>query len=1023
MDPGNWATDIAGGSAFGYTLLFVVLMSSICAMFLQSLSLKLGVVGERDLAQACRDAYPRYANLTLWILAEIAIAATDLAEVIGSATAMYLLFGLPLWIGILITGADCLLIVFLGARSARVLELLIFILCALIAACMTYELIAVRPDWVLVLKGFIPSGQIFTNPDVLYAAVGILGATVMPHNLYLHSSIIQTRNYSRTAEGKRMAVRYGTWDSCLSLFVAFFVNAAILILAAAAFYYNPSGQQTVADISDAYHLLAPAIGDTAARILFGVALLASGQNSTITGTLAGQIVMEGFVDVKLPPWLRRMVTRCIAIVPAVIVAAISGMEGAGKLLVLSQVILSLQLPFAIAPLVHFTSSPARMGKFVNGSPQGTIAAGGRRNPRRSASNEKYRERQTRKGKDSAAASVERGEGSVESGGGFAKPGVAKSGEGEERSADRSSHARRARGGRKGRAAAQARGSCGEEERAADGGGGVRGTGLARGARGGGETGRRGRAGKAKAEGRVGRSEERKGAAEGKGRAERRLLRGLRLEDFPPAEQGALVAERQAESETLEEEEGDGEEEVRGGEEEEEVVGLEGGSEEGGGEKVQEEIHGLLREAIAAEEAEARQVKARQVEAWQAGARQVQARQVQARQVEARSAPSVAAVAGTAATGEVTRRVKRGWLEGVTGRGREGRDREGRDREGRDREGRDREGSDREGSDREGRDREGSDREGSGGKGRSGELEVAGWRGIEGEEGGATAGEGGRAVSVVATRTHTETVPVSEEQQVVTVTETTVQLQVQQVGVERGKGAASAGEAEAEEEAFEAAAEGIQAAPAVPAAWRLDEQQRSDSRQVDKVLAVPEVGKQSAWDTGAVDAAAGPRGVKRPAAAMTQAGGEVAVAAGGGGGGGREGAGDGLSAQVPGVGRASLGGPSIGPGVGPGMGLGGMVTAMDERMMEVVVRHALQAREEAQRRKVQESARAVRDMRGKVERRRREARQMEEERDERLREMDDAVQELVRACRWYVYAAGTCMQVVCICRCNSGAGVV
>ncbi|CAI5527140.1 unnamed protein product [Closterium sp. Naga37s-1] len=287
MDPGNWATDIAGGSAFGYTLLFVVLMSSICAMFLQSLSLKLGVVGERDLAQACRDAYPRYANLTLWILAEIAIAATDLAE-------------------------------------------------------------------------------IFTNPDVLYAAVGILGATVMPHNLYLHSSIIQTRNYSRTTEGKRMAVRYGTWDSCLSLFVAFFVNAAILILAAAAFYYNASGQQTVADISDAYHLLAPAIGDTAARILFGVALLASGQNSTITGTLAGQIVMEGFVDVKLPPWLRRMVTRCIAIVPAVIVAAISGMEGAGKLLVLSQVILSLQLPFAIAPLVHFTSSPARMGKFVNG---------------------------------------------------------------------------------------------------------------------------------------------------------------------------------------------------------------------------------------------------------------------------------------------------------------------------------------------------------------------------------------------------------------------------------------------------------------------------------------------------------------------------------------------------------------------------------------------------------------------------------------------------------------------------------
>eukprot|EP00475_Leptophrys_vorax_P014214 TRINITY_DN20618_c0_g1_i1.p1 TRINITY_DN20618_c0_g1~~TRINITY_DN20618_c0_g1_i1.p1 ORF type:complete len:280 (-),score=9.96 TRINITY_DN20618_c0_g1_i1:108-890(-) len=230
---------------------------------------------------------------------------------------------------------------------------------------MTYELIAVSPDWSMVLKGFIPSGRILTDTDVLYAAVGILGATVMPHNLYLHSSIIQTRNYTRTPAGKRMALKYGTVDSSLSLFVAFFVNASILILAAAAFYYGSMGQTDVADISDAYYLLAPAIGENAARILFGIALLASGQNSTITGTLSGQIVMEGFVDIKLQPWLRRMVTRLIAIIPAVIVAAVSGMKGAGKLLVLSQVILSLQLPFAVGPLVHFTSSRARMGKFVN----------------------------------------------------------------------------------------------------------------------------------------------------------------------------------------------------------------------------------------------------------------------------------------------------------------------------------------------------------------------------------------------------------------------------------------------------------------------------------------------------------------------------------------------------------------------------------------------------------------------------------------------------------------------------------
>ncbi|CAI5487754.1 unnamed protein product [Closterium sp. Naga37s-1] len=565
------------------------------------------------------------------------------------------------------------------------------------------------------------------------------------------------------------------------------------------------------------------------------------------------------------------------------------------------------------------------------SPRGTIAAGDRRERKG-----KDREGVTRKGKASAVASVERCDGSVERGEG-------------ERGGDRSKHARRGRGGKKRVGAAeQALGSRGEEETAGEGRAGLKGHGATKEARGVAETGRRGRAVKAKAEGRVGRLEERQGGAEGRGGverggAERSLLRGLRLEDFPPAEQGALVAERQAESETLEEEEeGEGEEEVRGGEEEEEVVGLEGGSEEGGGEAVQEEIQGLLREAIAAEEAEARQVEARQAEA----------RQVRARQVEARSAPTVA---GTAAAGKVTRRVKRGWVEGVIGRGREGREREG-----------------------------------SGGNKRLGELEVAGLRDREGEEGGATIGEGGRALRVVATQTHTETVPVSEEQQVVTVTETTVQLQVQQVGVQGAEGEQAAAEAEAEEDAVEVTPS---AAPAVPPAWRLDEQQPSESRQGEKGLVVHEVGKQSAGDTGAADAAAGPRGVKRPAAVMTQAG--------GGGAGGGEGAG--------------VGGPSLavaGPTLrGPGMmGLGGMVTAMDERMMEVVVRHALQAREEAQRRKVQESARAVRDMRGRMERRRREARRMEEERDERLREMEEAVHELVRA--WCVRAGG--LQVACRC---------
>lgn len=366
MDPGNWATDISAGSAYGYRLLVAILLANFAAIFLQSLALKLGVVGERDLAQACRDAYPRWVNFILWVLAEIAIAATDLAEIIGSATALYLLFGIPLWGGVLITTLDVLFILVFGLRNFRLLEVLIFILCATIAGCFVYEIIKVQPNWVDVAKGFIPNPSIVTDTKVLYNAIGILGATVMPHNIYLHSSIIQTRAYSRNISGKKMAIKYGTWDSSLALAMAFFVNAAILILAAAAFHFGPNANYNVAYISDAYKLISPALGSNAARILFGVALLASGQNSTITGTLAGQVVMEGFLHVSLKPWVRRILTRSIAIIPAAIVAAVSGNSGAGKLLVLSQVILSLQLTFAVVPLIHFTSSKSRMGMFVNG---------------------------------------------------------------------------------------------------------------------------------------------------------------------------------------------------------------------------------------------------------------------------------------------------------------------------------------------------------------------------------------------------------------------------------------------------------------------------------------------------------------------------------------------------------------------------------------------------------------------------------------------------------------------------------
>lgn len=367
IDPGNWATDLTGGASFGYTLLIVILLANFVAIFLQALCIKLGAVSERDLAQACRDAYPKWVCYVLWLLAEVAIAATDLAEVIGSATALYLLSNghLPLWGGILITALDVLFIIIFGMKNFRLLELFVFCLCALITGCFVYELAAVKPNWADVGKGFIPKAKIVTDPAILYNAIGILGATVMPHNLYLHSSIIQTRAYPRTVAGKKMAIKYGSIDSTFSLLIAFFVNASILILAAAAFHYGANPNQNVASLTEAYHLLAPAVGQTAAKYLFAIALLASGQNSTITGTLSGQIVMEGFLHFSLPPWVRRLITRCVAIIPAAIVAGIYGNEGAGKLLVLSQVILSLQLPFAVIPLVHFTSSRRKMGRFVN----------------------------------------------------------------------------------------------------------------------------------------------------------------------------------------------------------------------------------------------------------------------------------------------------------------------------------------------------------------------------------------------------------------------------------------------------------------------------------------------------------------------------------------------------------------------------------------------------------------------------------------------------------------------------------
>jgi manganese transport protein len=362
MDPGNWATDLAGGSKFGYSLLSVILISNLMAILLQSLCARLGIATGRDLAQACRDHYSKPVSILLWIVCEIAITACDLAEVIGSAIALNLLFHIPLVYGVVLTGLDVVLVMYLTHRSFRHLEAVVVSLILLIGGCFLVQMILAQPPIRALMAGFIPTTEILKNPEMLYIAIGILGATVMPHNLYLHSSIVQTRKYEHTSEGRREAIRFATIDSTVALMSALFINAAILIVAAAAFH---SRGAVVDEIGKAHELLAPMLGTTVAGVLFAVALLASGQNSTLTGTLAGQIVMEGFLEIRLRPWLRRLITRAVAIVPAVIVAALQGEQGTAKLLVLSQVILSLQLPFAVVPLILFTGDRRKMGEFVS----------------------------------------------------------------------------------------------------------------------------------------------------------------------------------------------------------------------------------------------------------------------------------------------------------------------------------------------------------------------------------------------------------------------------------------------------------------------------------------------------------------------------------------------------------------------------------------------------------------------------------------------------------------------------------
>jgi manganese transport protein len=363
MDPGNWATDLAGGARYGYTLLSVIMLSNLMAILLQALAARLGIASGRDLAQACRDSYSRPVTIVLWVLCEVAIAACDLAEVIGAAIALNLLFHLPLTWGVTLTAFDVLIVLFLQHRGFRYVEALVVGLILAIAGSFAIEMWLSRPDLGPVAAGFIPRAEILRNSQMLYIAISILGATVMPHNLYLHSSIVQTRKYADTTPSKAEAIRYATIDSSVALMSALFINAAILVMAAAVFH--GTGHQDVADIGDAYQLLSPLLGTTMASVLFAVALLCSGQNATLTGTLAGQIVMEGFINLRMRPWLRRLITRLIAIVPAIIVVALYGERGTGPLIILSQVVLSLQLPFAVFPLVAFTSDPHKMGVFVN----------------------------------------------------------------------------------------------------------------------------------------------------------------------------------------------------------------------------------------------------------------------------------------------------------------------------------------------------------------------------------------------------------------------------------------------------------------------------------------------------------------------------------------------------------------------------------------------------------------------------------------------------------------------------------
>ncbi len=362
MDPGNWATSLAGGSKFGYALLFIALLSNIMAIILQSLCARLAVATGRDLAQACRDAFPRTVSYPLWLLAEVAICATDLAEVIGTAIGLNLLFGIPLEIGVIITAADVFIILYLQNKGFRWIEVLIITLLGVIAVCFLVQIAMADPDWGQVIRGFAPTTNLFTNPDMLYLALGIIGATVMPHNLYLHSGIVQTRAYGETLTEKREAVRYATIDSTIALMFALTINASILILAAASFH--KSGNTGVEELEKAHSLLAPLLGSALAPSLFAIALLCCGLNSTVTATMAGQIVMEGFLDLKMPPWARRLITRAIAIVPAAIVTIAYGESGTAKLLILSQVILGLQLPFAVIPLIMLTGDRPKMGPLV-----------------------------------------------------------------------------------------------------------------------------------------------------------------------------------------------------------------------------------------------------------------------------------------------------------------------------------------------------------------------------------------------------------------------------------------------------------------------------------------------------------------------------------------------------------------------------------------------------------------------------------------------------------------------------------